>query len=170
MVVSSAMTTVVVTDANVLINLMHVGRLSLLDALESYEFVVPSEVLAEICEPDQRMTIDNALMAGFLREISVDSVAAVELFGVLRDVMGRGEAACLALAATAGFHIASDEKRRFRRRAIELIGESRIVRTETLILEAIRAGHLSVSEADQCKVTLEAKRYALSFKSFGELL
>jgi hypothetical protein len=41
-------TTVIVTDANVLINLTHIGRLSLLAALHSYSFRVPREVLAEI--------------------------------------------------------------------------------------------------------------------------
>ena len=164
------MATVVVTDANVLINLTHVEKLSLLPILDSYEFVIPSEVLAEISDPDQRTAVEKALAARFLKEISVDSIAAIELFGVLRDVMGRGEAACLALAATAGFHLASDEKKRFRRRAIELIGEARIIRTERLILEAIQAGHLSVVEADQCKTILEANRYAMSFRSFADLL
>jgi len=36
-----------------------------------------------------------------------------------------------------GFYIASDEKKRFRRRAVELIGEARIFRTEHLLIEAI---------------------------------
>ncbi|MCP4661569.1 MAG: hypothetical protein GY856_39720 [bacterium] len=39
------------TDANILINLIHVGRLDLLDLLEAFEFVVPEPVAAEITHP-----------------------------------------------------------------------------------------------------------------------
>jgi predicted nucleic acid-binding protein len=164
------MAIVIVTDANVLINLIHIGKLSLLSALDPHEFRVPREVLAEISEPDQRVAVDGALAAGYIKEIAVETIEALELFGVLRDVMGQGEAACLALAATAGFHIASDEKKRFRRRAIELIGEERILRTESLILEAIRRNQISVAEADGWKLILDTKKYAMSFASFSDLL
>jgi hypothetical protein len=81
-----------------------------------------------------------------------------------------GEAACLALAATTRSHIASDEKKRFRRRAVELIGEARILRTQQILLEAIRRNHLSVQQADMHKVTLAANNYALPFTSFAEIL
>jgi rRNA-processing protein FCF1 len=39
---------VVVTDANVLINLIHAGRLDLLGSLTPFEFVIPDHVIAEI--------------------------------------------------------------------------------------------------------------------------
>lgn len=65
--------------------------------------------------------------------------------------MGMGEAAGLALAATKGCRIASDEKKHFRRRAVELIGEERIVRSVGLLLEAIRQGRVSVAEADEAR-------------------
>ena len=84
--------------------------------------------------------------------------------------MGRGEAACLSLAVTMNCHIASDEKKRFRRRAVELIGEARILRTESILLVAIRQGRISVSEADGFKATLEANRYSMPFRSFSDLL
>ena len=44
---------IVVTDANVLINLIHVGRLGLLGALPGYKFVVPPEVEVEVSVPKQ---------------------------------------------------------------------------------------------------------------------
>ena len=95
---------------------------------------------------------------------------SLQLFAELRDVMGMGEAACVALAATRGCHIASDEKKRFRRRAVELIGEQRIVRTEGLLLEAIRQARISVAEADGFKAVLAANRYSMSFQSFSDLM
>jgi predicted nucleic acid-binding protein len=163
-------TVVVVTDANVIINLFHIGQLPLFGALHPYRFRVPAEVVAEILDPTQQAAVTACIEAGHLEEVVVDTVDALSLFADLRDVMGRGEAACLALAKTGGFHIASDEKKRFRRRAIELIGESRILRTESLLLEAIRRKQISVQDADGYKAILAANSYALSFNSFADLL
>ena len=52
--------------------------------------------------------------------------------------------------------------------AIELIGEARILRTEDLLVEAIRCGRLNVAQADECKLVLAANRYAMPFASFAE--
>ena len=167
---TKAETIVVVTDANVLINLIRIGQLPLLGQLDGYRFLVPAEVVNEITEQDQREALSGALAGGFLEQVVVDTMESLQLFADLRDVMGMGEAACLALAATRGCHIASDEKKRFRRRAVELIGEERIVRTEGLLLEAIRQGRISVVEADRFKAVLAANRYSMSFQSFADLM
>lgn len=84
--------------------------------------------------------------------------------------MGVGEAACLALAATMGCHITSDGKKRFRRRALELIADDRILRTESILLEAIHQGHVPASEADGFKAIPESNRYLMPFGSFAEML
>lgn len=167
---TTAETIVVITDANVLINLLRIGQLPLLGKLDAYRFLVPEEVMGEITDPAQRDALAAAIDAGHLGQTVVDTIEALTLFAELRDVMGRGEAACLALAATTGCHIASDEKKRFRRRAIELIGEARIVRTESILVEAIRQGRISIAEADGFKAVLETNRYLMSFGSFSELL
>jgi len=167
---TNAETVVVVTDANVLINLIRIGQLPLLGQLDGYRFLVPTEVANEITEPDQREALSEALAGGYLEQVVVDTMESLQLFAELRDVMGMGEAACLALAATRGCHIASDEKKRFRRRAVELIGEQRIVRTEGLLLEAIRQARISVAEADGFKAVLAANRYSMSFQSFSDLM
>ena len=160
--------TVVVTDANVLINFCHIGRLPLLGELTPYRFVVPAEVVNEITAPAQKADVARALVQGVLAETVIDSVEALALFGTLRDLMGRGEAACLALAATEGWMIASDEKRRFRREAIARIGEERIAGTASLLRHAIKIGRLTVAEADGFKVVLESKRFTMPFASFGD--
>lgn len=167
---TTAETIVVITDANVLINFLRIGQLPLLGKLDAYRFLVPEEVVDEITDPAQRGALAAAIAAGHLGQTVVDTMGALALFAELRDVMGRGEAACLALAASTGCHIASDEKKRFRRRAIELIGEARIVRTESILVEAIRQGRISVAEADGFKAVLETNRYSMSFGSFSELL
>lgn len=167
---ANAATIVVITDANVLINLLRIGQVPLLGRLDGYRFVVPEEVMGEITDPEQREALGSAVAAGYLGQVVVDTIESLALFGELRDVMGRGEAACLALAATTGCHIASDEKKRFRRRAIELIGEARIARTESILVEAIHQGHIPVAEADGFKAVLEANRYSMPFGSFADLL
>ncbi len=168
--VTAGETVVVVTDANVLINLFHIEQLPLLGALQGHRFLVPEEVVGEVLDPGQREAVIAAIAAGHLEQVLVDTMEALALFAELRDVMGRGEAACLALAATMACHIASDEKKRFRRRAVDLIGDGRILRTESLLLEAIRQGGLTVEQADGFKAVLEANRYSMSFASFADLL
>lgn len=165
-----AVTTVVITDTNVLINFLHIGQLALLAELSAYRFQLPPEVLQELTDPGQKASVDNAIAVGQLDLLVIDELDALALFGDLRDLMGRGEAACLALAATVGCHIASDEKKRFRRKAIELIGETRILGTEDLLLEAIRYGRITVAQADGYKVVLAENRYTMPFASFAERL
>ena len=128
------------------------------------------EVLQELTDSVQRAAVDNAIAAGQLDLLVIDALDALALFGDLRDLMGRGEAACLALAATVGCHLASDEKRRFRRKAIELIGEARILGTEDLLLEAIRQGRITMAQADGYKDVLAEKRYTMPFASFAARL
>ena len=163
-------TVVVITDANVVINLFHIGQLTLLGLLPPYRFRIPSDVLAEIVDPAQQVAVTARIDSGDIEEIAVNDLASLALFADLRDVMGRGEAACLALATTWGYCIASDEKKRFRRRAVELIGEARILRTEHLLVEAIRRNYITVAVADRYKDILAAKSYALPFASFAEIL
>lgn len=163
-------TTVVITDTNVLINFIHIKQVALLGNLPPYRFSLPVEVLYELIESEQRTLIDAAIAAGQLDLLIINELDALALFADLRELMGRGEAACLALAAKNGCHLASDEKKRFRRKAIELIGETRILRTEDLLLEAIRCGRISIEEADEYKRILACNRYAMPFGSFVELL
>jgi predicted nucleic acid-binding protein len=162
--------TVVITDANVLINFVVIEQLSLFGAIEGYQFHVPTDVVEEIVDDEQHSAVLKAIAAGHLKQVTLDTIDTIALFAQLRDVMGRGEASCLALAVSTGAYVASDEKKRFRRRAIDLLGEERILRTESVLLEALRQGRITIAEADAFKATLEAHRYAMPFTSFAELL
>lgn len=163
-------TVVVVTDANVLINFCLIQHVSLLGALPDLVFLVPEEVLDEITEASQRELVKAEIEAGRLKTAVLNSTQTLELFAQLRGLMGQGEAACLAIAATEGAYIASDERKRFKRKAIELLGEERILRTEDLILRAIRGGLIDVAQADSFKSVLEQNRYLMSFASFSEFM
>lgn len=160
---------VVVTDANVLINLIHAGRLELLGALAGYRFVVPEQVMAEITVPAQRSRLADALGRALVQLAALD-VESLALYGELRAVMGRGEAACLATAHLKAWAVASDEKGPFRREALARLGEGRLVTTPGLFILALRAGLLTVAEADEAKATLEKNRFRMKFGSFRELV
>jgi predicted nucleic acid-binding protein len=167
---ASAIIRVVVTDANIIINLLHINSLGLLGIMPGYEFVVPDEVVREVTEPGQRQALQNTIDSGVLRTITVEDIAALKLFGELSVVMGPGEAACLSLAQTRGWLIASDERKVFRREAVARLGSGRIINTAGILVLAIRAGLIDVDEADSMKAELEKHRFRMRFTSFRELL
>ena len=160
---------VVVTDANIIINLVHAGRLALLGALPPYAFLVPEDVVGEIVDPTQREELEAAITAGLMSE-TVTAPHELTRYAELRQVVGRGEAACLALAESRGWLIASDEKRRFRREVLARLGSGRLVTTPGLLVLAIRAGVMSVEEADDAKAILERNRFRMGFRSFREVI
>jgi hypothetical protein len=67
---------IVVTDANVLINLMHVARLDLCSRLPGYEFVVPDHVREEITDANQRMALDDAVLRSVVRIEAITNLSA----------------------------------------------------------------------------------------------
>src|SRR5271169_6473150 len=89
---------VVLTDANVLINLTHVSRLNLFGRIPGYEFVLPDHVLLEILQPEQRTAVEATIHAGHLRVEAIRELPVLIVFAELKERMGRGESACLAIA------------------------------------------------------------------------
>jgi predicted nucleic acid-binding protein len=168
--VSAAVRRIVVTDANVLINLMHVSRLGLLGRIPGHEFVVPDHVREEVMVPDHRASVDRAIDDGWLKLEPIIDLDAIATFAELIEHLGRGEAACIAIAAQRGWSVASDEKRRFRREAVARLGADRLLGTAELFVLAIEAGLLTVEQADADKLVLEHRRFRMSFASFRELV
>ena len=166
---TSSPSVVVVTDANVLINLIHTGRLPLLGQLPGLRFVVPDDVVAEVTEGDQPARLAEALLTGTLTTCTLTELVDLTLFAELRVVLGSGESACLALAQGSGWHIASDELGRFRREVHARLGGQRLLTTPAIYLRAIRSGLLSVAEADADKALLASRRFVMRFASFADL-
>jgi len=162
--------TIVVTDANVLINFLHMQRLDLLGSLPGYRFVVPEHVVREILRPEQGTMLAQAFDDGTLGRMSIKDLGAMALFAELVHVMGKGEASCIALAATNGWFVACDERGLVRRVTNEKLGEGRLLNTAGILVLAIRAGLLSIEEADRLKGILARHRFKLKFKSFREVV
>ena len=161
---------VVAADANVLINLIHVARLDLCGVIPGHEFVVPDHVREEITDAAQRAALEDAIARDALDVVSITDIHTIELYAELTVCLGRGESACLALAVERGWTVASDEKGRFRREAVARIGEARLVGTVYIFVLAIRAGLITIEEADIDKATLDAHRFSMPFGSFREVL
>ena len=161
---------VVVADTNVLINLIHVGQLALLGALPGCEFVVPEDVVSEITDVQQRAAFDAALAAGHLRKEPITDPQELARYAEFRAIMGKGEAACIALAKSRGWLIASDEKRPLRREVHRWLGPGRLITTPGLFVVGIRAGVLTIEEADRAKDLLEQRRFRMSFRSFRDVV
>ncbi|MFZ5622975.1 MAG: hypothetical protein ACOY71_00920 [Gemmatimonadota bacterium] len=161
----------VVLDASVVINLIHAGRLDLLGKIAGYEFVVPEQVIAlEVTYPDQARALSAALEAGWVRHVESTDTVEMALYGELSAVMGKGEAACLAMAARREWLVACDEGGRFLREARQHLGNDRLLNTPGILLLAIRRGLLSVEEADGINNMLAQRRYVMPFASFRDLL
>jgi len=161
---------IVVTDTNVLVNLMHVSRLDLCGRIPGYEFILPEHVRAEITRQEQRTAIEVAISAGILKVQTITEIPALAVYAELKERMGKGESACIAIAESRGWFIASDERGRFRREAEARVGARNLLGTPEIFALAIRAGLLTIDQADQDKATLELHRFTMSFATFGDFL
>ena len=159
----------VFTDTSVLLNLAFAGCLDLLRGLIGYEFLVPEEVLSEILGPREQGEVRVALQAGFLRRTTMADPGELAVFADLRQFLGIGESACLALASQRSGLLASDEKRRLLREAEDRLGPGRVLNTPGLFLLALRGGLMTIEEADAAKLVLERHRFRMRFSSFRDL-
>ncbi|HWB84450.1 MAG TPA: hypothetical protein VG675_09945 [Bryobacteraceae bacterium] len=163
-------TSIVITDTSILINLSHTGHLAFLGRVGGLCFVVPDEVVAEVTEPEQLRTLEAAIADGLLRRESLASPDELAVFAELSQILGSGESACLALASSRGWLVACDEKRVFLREARARLGHGRILNTPGLYVLWIRAGLVTVEEADAAKAVLDANRFKMTFSSFREVI
>src|ERR1700675_1247664 len=160
---------VVVTDTNILINLLHISRLDLLGKLPPYSFVVPEEVVKEVREPQQAQALRTAMSSGLLSEVQLADPAELKVYADLIQILGSGEAACLSLAQCRHWLIASDEKKKFRRETLARLGAGRLLNTPGILTLAISRGILTIEDADGAKAVLEQHRFIMSFRSFHEV-
>jgi predicted nucleic acid-binding protein len=164
-------TTIVITDASVLINFLVLDRVGLLSRLTSVHFVVTEHVRAEITEhfPEQLQRLNVAFETGVIEEISVTDIVEVALFADLTSKgLGVGECSAIAVAVNRKLTIAIDDKRALKEVArlgynLEVLG------TEQLVVQLIAESVLTTVEADQMKDDWEQNyRFKLSIVSFSE--
>jgi predicted nucleic acid-binding protein len=138
----------VVLDTSVLLNFVKIGRLDLVEVL-AVPLLVLDDVRAEVTRPEQLAALDAAIGSGaILGEPVVDPVE-VGLFAALSSAgrLGQGECAVLAVALTRGMVAAVQDgpaQAEARRRDRHV----RICTTEDIVVHAIRAGGMTIPEAD----------------------
>jgi predicted nucleic acid-binding protein len=138
----------VAADACFLINFLAVDRMDILGSLGSLRFHCPREVAAEVVRPVQQQRLIRAIADGIVFDEEITNLAEMAvLTDLLREQLGRGETACLALAQTRGWLLASDERGRFRRLATDRIGAGRLMSTRDALARAVATGVLSGPEA-----------------------
>jgi len=90
----------------------------------------------------------HAVEAGHLRRESSTDPPEIAVYAELRQRMGRGEAACLAMAECRRWMVASDDRgKAFRRLVRERIGQERLIDTIFIANIACEQGGLSADEA-----------------------
>jgi len=162
---------VVIIDASVLINFIHIARLDLLGKLAAFRILVPEQVVAEITRPEQSQAMEDAFSAGWLMTTALTEHAEILDYAELHKTLGRGEASCIAAASQRGCLVACDERGGAFKRAVETRFESDVIlATPDLIVAAIRSGLATVTEADAWKEVLAVNRFHMKFSSFAELL
>lgn len=159
-----------VCDTSVVINFLIAQRIDLLVGNPEYRFVLTEHVRAEVTSASQAPVLDKAISTGGLVEVALDDPGALEIYAKLSSVLGRGESAAIALAACRGWLVAMDERGRARRELERHLGTGRLVTTPGILVGCIRSRMLSVAEADGIKAVLAANRFAMSFKSFADVV
>jgi predicted nucleic acid-binding protein len=148
-----------VIDACLAITFGNVGRLEVLTQLVRHRVVISARALAEIRRPPASGAIQAAIAA---QEITIEAVdlndpgerQALANFDQRPAFRGRGEAEVLAIAATRGYIVGSDE-RPVLSAARQQWGAERTASTLDILIWAIREQRLTLPEAETLLARLD---------------
>ena len=161
----------VVADTSFLVNFLAINRVDILARLRAFAFRVPNHVIVEVEYEDQKERLQAALATGTVSEVEITEILEIALYAELRAFLGDGESTCLAVAATRRWAIATDEKGRLRREIVERLGEEYLLDTPGTLVAALRAGILTLPEAEAIRQELARHRFTMKdVPPFEELL
>lgn len=143
---------VVLLDTDVISNFHKAGELRWLIRLWKGKFVVAAEVLREIVQwPTQgkrvKEILDEAIRDGILSTVYIER-GEFDLYTSLRERLGSGEAASIAIAAHRGHAVATDDRaaRKLCRKQNPAV---QVYSTEDFLELAAANGHLTPEKAQQ---------------------
>jgi predicted nucleic acid-binding protein len=160
----------VASDACILINFAIVDRLDVLGKIAGYRFHVTKEVLDEIEDCEHRERIEQAIRDSVLQLTALTGADELAIFVRQRELLGKGESSCLALVQHRRWMLCTVETKGAKWLQVTTAEKGHVLNTPGILLLAIKAGILSVEEADGIKASLETRRFKMSFKSFSELI
>jgi predicted nucleic acid-binding protein len=166
-----------IADTSVLVNFLRVDRMVLIGRHEP-QCVITQHVVDEVTElyPEQRARLQAALDDGHLAVIQVSEDPEIDIFGRLQRTgrLGVGESSAIAVAFHRGYPIAIDDRPAIRRAEAAAVEEGialTVLKTPDIIVRLIKAGHLSVEQADVLLVSWRTQhRFHLKIDSFADLL
>ncbi|HPO12164.1 MAG TPA: hypothetical protein PLI09_01860 [Candidatus Hydrogenedentes bacterium] len=164
----------VVLDTSVLINFLAINRIDLLARHPQYRFSVTDHVRREVTihYPEQMERLNAALASDSLMETRVEAIEELTLFAQLISTrrLGAGECAAIAAAIHRNQILALDDKAA-RKAALLLNPKMLLLDTQTLMVSLIRAGHLTIQQADGIK-DLWAREHSFQLKiaTFKDIL
>ncbi len=122
----------VVLDANVLINLIRLNKLDILKNIKGYKFFIPNHVTVEVHKRTQRLQIHKAFKEGWIQELEISDLSEIEFYIRYRSRFGQGESACMAVAESRGWIVASDD-RSVQREVKKKFGAEKLMSTDILL-------------------------------------
>lgn len=168
---------IVVADTSVLINFLRIDRMDLIGQYPE-PFIATDHVAGEIADayPEQQARYAAALAQGYIAEQSVTDPNEVNTFLRLGKSgrLGAGERSAIAVAINRTYTLAIDDSRALKRaiREAGISGHSlHSIRTLDIVVSLIRAGKITIQEADAIKETwANHHRFRLKIATFGDLL
>src|SRR4029077_6410364 len=128
----------VCVDTCVCVNFAIVARLELMVQIVVFTFHVPQEVVDEVTVKSQKEKLEEVLSSGGFKKTSLQDVVELQHFARYSQRFGKGESACLAIAACRGWVLATDEMKDKRlKREIEA-SKVRVINTPGLLVKAIQ--------------------------------
>jgi hypothetical protein len=166
---------IVVADTSVLLNFLKIRRMDLIGSYPR-RFLATDHVENEIIDEAQRTAFLEAVAAGQLDTCTVNDPREVELFLRLGPgvCLGAGECSAIAVAINRRHAIAIDDNkalgRAFRDAGLENV-RIEIIRTPDVMIALIRAGLLTVEEADNIKDEWAREhRFRINAATFADLV
>jgi predicted nucleic acid-binding protein len=141
----------IVADTSVLLNFLKIGREQLLTQLPE-PVAVTNHVREELTVPAQRERLIGLVANNQIKEIVLDSLPELQMFARLMASgrLGLGECSALTHGILYKSTVALDDSRAIKE-ARKIDASLRILQTQDIIIRLIKAGQLTIREADFIK-------------------
>jgi predicted nucleic acid-binding protein len=151
----------VATDTSLLLNFLRIDRADILGALSAFRFHILNHVVNEVTQEPHASRLQTAVVRGQVAEFELIHLDAIADYDALRLNLGDGEAATIAAAGHLQWVVGLDEKGRARREAAARVGEHNLLNTPGILVHAVRAGLLTLEEAEQIRLDLATHSYQI---------
>lgn len=151
----------VAADTSLLLNFLRIDRTDILGALPGFRFHVLNHVVNEVTKEPHATRLQEALREAHVVQFELTDLDAIADYNALRANLGDGEAATIAAAGHLHWIVGMDERGRAKREAAARVGEENLLNTPGLLVHTVRAGLLSLEEAEQIRLDLVAHSYRI---------